>query len=626
MKYMGYKPVFKAISSIIFEFGTLVMPYQRLLSQWFFTLILVSLTLFVSVNSKAENFFDEIANKTQSGSQNQFLRVDQAFIFTSQLNDDLLELSWTIEPGYYLYQNQFELSSSDGSQLDLAMPQGSTYQDPYFGEVIIYRDSVSLSATIPAELSHQALSIRFQGCADAGLCYPPETLPIGLSSQQPNQNGLSPGPSVTDIIDSVDPSLPTQAPSTIAERSLIWNVLLFLVIGLGLAFTPCVFPMYPILSSVIAGQQQLSNRRAALLSFSFVQGMAITYTALGLIVASAGLQFQAALQQPLVLGAVALLFVLLSLSMFGVYNLQLPLKMRERLDRLSHQQQGNQVLSVGLMGALSGLIASPCTAAPISGILLYIAQTGDLWLGAIALYALSIGMGIPLFLLGWSGGRWLPKAGAWMVVVKNIFGFAMLSVAIFLLERFLSPVLTAALWGLLFIACYSYLFHQNRLSTFSWQQSLRYVVLTLALGASLLWAASPWINIGSQHQQAQQIHGQFIDVNTLDDLQNQLAIAKQQNTAVLVDFYADWCVACKDFENKTFPKEKVARKLQELVLIRVDVTKTNQQAIELLEHYQILGLPSLLLFSSAGDELTQARISGFMDAEAFYAHLVLNGL
>lgn len=571
------------------------------------------------------SLLDTLSQQTSSTNANDFLPVNEAFPFSYQVTADQLLLSWDIAPDYYLYQGQFRLEVN-GQAVDLALPPGKDYHDPYFGDVVIYRQPLDVAVPLSALGEATQATVTYQGCADAGLCYPPESqqllfaatasAPSGpASSSASNASSATSAPSATQ-------SEHEGFASRLESQALWLNIALFFAIGLGLAFTPCVFPMYPIITGLIAGQQRpLSTRKAASLSLTYVLGMAITYTALGLVVASAGLQFQAALQHPYVLSAIALLFVLLSLSMFGLYQLQLPASLQNRLNQLSNQQQGGQYWGVALMGAISGLVASPCTAAPISGVLLFVAQSGDLALGGMALFALSLGMGVPLLIVGTSSGRLLPKAGAWMEQVKIVFGILLLAVAVVMLERFVLPSVGRLLWLALIAGSISYYYHLNRLSTLSFAQSLRQLGLVTALGLSIAWASQPWW----QQAPAQQ-HGEFIQVSDLKQLEQQLAIAKQQNRPVMVDFYADWCVACKEFEQYTFSDPAVAAKLDTMVLLQADVTRTDAAAIELLNHYQVLGLPTLLLFADNGQELSQARVTGFMNAEAFNAHLTLNGL
>ncbi|MDO6686787.1 MULTISPECIES: protein-disulfide reductase DsbD [unclassified Agarivorans] len=600
------------------------------MAKRFFTVVLA---LCLSLPAHANNLLDQLPglNTGPSTNAHDFLPVDSAFAFNFVEQDKALHLSWQVAEEYYLYQAQF-IVEADGQSLDLSsrLPQGKLYNDAYFGEVMIYPHDVSFSLPLSEFNNANSITVAYQGCAEAGLCYPPETKSVFLS-----QSGSALTDSANSISDA-DNNSPAQSASTesvpisqqwvLAERltnSSIWlNTLLFFVLGIGLAFTPCVFPMYPILTGIIAGSgKQLSSKRAFSLSLAYVQGMAVTFTALGLVVASAGLQFQAALQHPVILGSLAILFVVLALSMFGVFNLQLPSNLQQKLNNLSNKQQAGSLTGAAIMGMISGLVASPCTAAPLSGVLIYVAQSGDIGLGALTLYSLSLGMGLPLLILGASSGRLLPKAGAWMNHVKTFFGVMLLAVAVLLLERFIPASAVHALWAVLVIGASAYYYHQNRLTVLSAWQTARQLILSAIMIVALLWAAQPWLSPPQAIKQ-----GEFIRVANLEEMQQQLALAAAQGKPALVDFYADWCTACKAFENETFHAPQVAAKLDNMVLIQADVTKTNATAIKLLGHYEVLGLPTILLFNHAGEELNQARVTGFMNAEAFKAHLILNGL
>ncbi|MGL4889551.1 MAG: protein-disulfide reductase DsbD, partial [Aeromonas veronii] len=353
----------------------------------------------------------------------------------------------------------------------------------------------------------------------------------------------------------------------------------------------------------------------------YVQGMAVTYTLLGLVVASAGLKFQAALQHPYVLIGLSAMFVLLALSMFGLYTLQLPSSLQTRLSGLSNRQQGGSVVGVAIMGMISGLVCSPCTTAPLSGALIYVAQSGDLWLGGAALYALSLGMGLPLLLLGTSGGKLLPKAGAWMDVIKQLFGFALLAVPILLLSRLWSDQVTTLAWlGWGLLLC-GYLYHHNQHQPHSVAKSVRGFVLLLAMisavvvGKDLLQPAPP----AAITADASQTAPRFIRVKTLDDLKVQLAAARGK--PVLLDLYADWCVACKEFEHKTFSDPAVRARFGQMVLLQADVTANDDADIELLNTLNVLGLPTLIFFDREGKELTGQRVTGFMGPIPFAKHL-----
>jgi thiol:disulfide interchange protein DsbD len=396
------------------------------------------------------------------------------------------------------------------------------------------------------------------------------------------------------------------------------SVAAFFALGLGLAFTPCVFPMYPILTGIIAGAgHRLSTRRAFLLSFVYVQGMAVTYTLLGLVVASAGLQFQAALQHPYVLIGLSVMFVLLALSMFGLYTLQLPSSLQTRLSGFSNRQQGGSVAGVAIMGMISGLVCSPCTTAPLSGALIYVAQSGDLWLGGAALYALSWA-GLPLLLLGTSGGKLLPRAGAWMDVIKQLFGFALLAVPILLLSRLLSDLVATLLWlGWGLVLC-GYLYHHNQHRAHSVGKSLGGFVLLLAMmGLVVVGKRSAAATRGANAAAQTQAPASFASRPWTISVQ----LAAARSKPVLLDLYADWCVACKEFEHKTFSDPDVQARFSEMVLLQADVTANDDADVDLLNGLNVLGLPTLIFFDRDGNEVNGQRVTGFMGPVEFLGQL-----
>jgi len=357
--------------------------------------------------------------------------------------------------------------------------------------------------------------------------------------------------------------------------------------------------------------------------------MAITYTLLGIVVALAGAQFQAMFQHPIILIALSVLFIFLALSMFGLFNLALPASWQNKLNNLSNKQKGGSIFGVVMMGVISGLVASPCTTAPLTGALLYISQTGDVVLGASALYALSLGMGLPLLILGSSGGKLLPKAGAWMNIIKNIFGLLLLAVPVFLLERFIPELASQALWALLVLgaAAYFYVTNQNSVNDkpkgFAFGLRSILIFLMMFVGANMLYQLiMPSDNQTSAGVNPQSQIQHFKQVTSLKELQAVVAKASSQEKTVMLDLYADWCIACKEFEKYTFPNVKVQHALANSVLLQIDLTDGNAATtIELMEHFNVFGLPSILFFDLQGNELSQQRITGFMAADEFSAHI-----
>ncbi|MFM4740960.1 protein-disulfide reductase DsbD [Aeromonas veronii] len=553
----------------------------------------------------------------EANAKPKFLQVDEAFQIESEQRGDQLQLTLHIADDYYLYRHSLRFKGNNLTFSEPTLPEGTEHEDDFFGKTQVYYQQVSIAVPLKEVGDGATLRVRYQGCTD-GLCYPPTDKLIDVAPLVTATTA-----STADTAQSVAPvSQQDQLAAALGNQGFWLSIVAFFALGLGLAFTPCVFPMYPILTGIIAGAgHRLSTGRAFLLSMVYVQGMAVTYTLLGLVVASAGLKFQAALQHPYVLIGLSVMFVLLALSMFGLYTLQLPSSLQTRLSGLSNRQQGGSVVGVAIMGMISGLVCSPCTTAPLSGALIYVAQSGDLWLGGAALYALSLGMGLPLLLLGTSGGKLLPKAGAWMDVIKQLFGFALLAVPILLLSRLWSDQVTTLAWlGWGLLLC-GYLYHHNQHQPHSVARSVRGFVLLLAMisavvvGKDLLQPTPPAAITADAGQTAPQ----FIRIKTQADLKVQLAAARGK--PVLLDLYADWCVACKEFEHKTFSDPAVRERFGQMVLLQADVTANDDADIELLNGLNVLGLPTLIFFDREGKELTGQRVTGFMGPIPFAKHL-----
>ncbi|ENM5766423.1 protein-disulfide reductase DsbD [Vibrio mimicus] len=567
-----------------------------------------------------------------ASSPNRFVPVDEAFPFNAFQQNNTLFIDWQVKEGYYLYQDRISISGENIQLGEYLLTEGEPYRDEFFGDVKIYTTPLSVPLQLNEYQNGAKVIVQYQGCAKAGFCYPPETRVIDITPFSASDSANTPDFNISTTLFDNTTTVDTTPSPTSAHDSLSdklaqnwWTPLLFLALGVGLAFTPCVLPMYPILTSIVLGGAQLTQRRALLLSVIYVQGMALTYTLLGLVVASAGLQFQAALQHPYVLIGLSVLFVALALSMFGLYSLQLPSSMQTWLNSLSNAQQGGSLPGVFAMGAISGLVCSPCTTAPLSGALLYVAQSGDLLTGAVALYALAIGMGIPLILVAVFGNKLLPKAGNWMERVKTLFGFVLLAAPIFLLERILPEFWSTLLWSVLGLAAFGWLYHvKNSLPFGGWKQSVIGIVAILGLLASAQPVLNHWYSPNQAAQRVNQV--QFTRIANLSELQNALADAKAQGKPVMLDFYADWCVACKEFEKYTFHAEQVETKLSNFVLLQADVTKNQPQDIELLKALNVLGLPTIEFWNAQGEAIPNARITGFMAAEPFIEHLAQHGL
>lgn len=549
-----------------------------------------------------------------------FLPVDEAFKFDFRQEDNVLVLSWEIAEGYYLYKKQFKTVVKDAALGEPQFPPSDQKEDEYFGLSEVFHHQVDIRYPILNADKDAVVKVSFQGCADAGLCYPATVKVVYLEAVK-GSNGEP-----TAVEDGNRSEQFELADLLSSDQSLAITLALFVLLGAGLALTPCVFPMYPILSGIILGQgKQVSTSKAFSLSFVYVQGMAITYSILGLIVASAGVQFQAALQHPAILITLIAVFVLLALVMFGLWELQLPSSWQEKLNSLSNQQKGGSYFGVFLMGAISGLVASPCTTAPLTGILLFVAQSGDLVLGFSALYALSIGMGIPLILFGITGGKLLPKAGNWMNVVKVTFGFMMLAVALLFVERMTENLWTNLAWAGLGLATFSYWQVMNQNTAVSFLKGVRSLLIFLGLFASALYGyQSLGLKTSTTSVQSNVVSGHDIDfvrVKDLQDFHTKLAEANAQGKSVMIDLYADWCVACKEFEKYTFPDPAVQKALSNTVLMQIDLTDNTPQSLEFQETFYVLGLPTILFFDPQGQEIAKGRVTGFMKADAFAAHL-----
>lgn len=556
------------------------------------------------------------------GQQTQFLPVDDAFRFDFEQKNDVVYVRWTIADEYYLYADKFQFVGDGLTIVSHEKPSATQIEDEFFGVSDVYFFETEIAVKVADVGDNALLKVRYQGCAKAGLCYQPtvKEVPvdvitkIDVSAVEPSQ--------ADDIATS---SIQNQLADKLNSESFFWVLVLFFGLGVGLAFTPCVFPMFPILSGIIAGQSNLTAKKGLWLSLVYVQGMALTYSLLGLVVASAGAQFQAALQHPAILATVSVIFIILAGAMFGWYNLQLPSSWTSKLTQVSNNQKSGNSLGVFVMGALSGLIASPCTTAPLTGALLYVAQTGDLFIGFITLYVLSLGMGLPLLLLGLSGGKLLPKAGNWMNLVKNTFGFILLFIPIILLERMVDSYWVFIATGVLVFALSAYIRNVYHQASGSASKASLWLVANLLFTSGLGLVAYPHLSFVTPAPVKQDEHEEiaFIKVVTIADIEREVAIAKANGQGVMLDLYADWCVACKEFEAFTFSDPEVQNKMNQLRLLQVDMTENSQEDINIMEKFQIFGLPTILLFNESGIELPNRRVTGFMDAEQFAQHLTV---
>ena len=570
-------------------------------------------------------FFIFTALSTQAGlfdKKSAFLPVDDAFQFSAAKSDNQenVIVKWSIAEGYYLYQekisvklNQAETSSFDVPTFSIS-PED--YNDPYFGLMKIFKKPVQaiFKASQPPLKAEDVIEIAYQGCTE-GFCYPPEVKEIKVADLPIVQ--------VTDTEKTSEKSTALSAQPKAEQDRLAeslfnskYAVFGFFLLGLGLAFTPCVLPMLPLLSAIVIGQNQRPNMwRAFALSFVYVQGMALTYTLLGLIVAAIGLPFQVALQHPYVMIGLSIIFVLLALSMFGVFTLQLPSSLQTKLSLLSQQQKAGAFGGVFLMGMIAGLVASPCTSAPLSGALLYVAQSGDLFTGAITLYLLALGMGVPLILITLFGNKILPKSGMWMETVKKLFGFVMLALPVFLISRILPDEWTLRLWAMLGTAFFIWFAFQMPKNGTGWLFRILFLVAAMISVKPL----QAWVWGESSAQSAVEnklvSHVEFKQVKSEAELQQ--ALAENNKSLVMLDLYADWCVACKEFEKETFSDPRVQKTFGDMLLLQVDMTKNSEENRALMTKYKVLGLPTILFFNQDGKEIEGSRVNGFMSPVEF---------
>ena len=542
--------------------------------------------------------------------QPDFLPANKAFEFSSEaLQSGETRLHWKIADTYYLYQKRFKFDGLDDAHKP-ALPQGLEHSDEFFGETQVYRDSVEL--LIPAGASGQ-VKVSWQGCADAGLCYPPQSQTLDLGGTAP----------VAAQGQAQDQSLA----ASLQQRSLGWSLLLFFGLGLLLAFTPCSLPMLPILAGLVVGSGASAGRGFAVAG-SYVISMALVYAGLGVLAALLGANLQALLQQPWLLGSFAALFVVLSLPMFGFFELQLPAALRDRLENAGRGRKGGSLLGAGILGALSGLLVGPCMTAPLAGALLYIAQSGNAVQGGLVLFVMGLGIGVPLLLLVTVGSRFLPKPGAWMNLMKGLFGFLFLGTALLLVRPVLDESLWLGLWGVLLILVACSLWQQAQ--TFLRARTLFNPLSLLAGlwgGLLLVGAAGGGSDLWQPLQvytaktvassSANTAHDAFITLKDPASLERELASAKEQGQWVLLDYYADWCVSCKVMEKQVFAKPQVMQALQGVRLLRLDVTADNVASRELLGRYQVPGPPSFIWIGPDAVERRAQRITGEVNAETF---------
>jgi len=565
----------------------------------------------------------------------EFLPVDEAFRPVLIARDgNTVEVAVQVTPGYYLYRDKISVSTdSTVAQLgQLELPEGELKVDEWFGEMQVYHDDVF--AILPvARGTPQAmdltLTVGYQGCADGGLCYPPQTRSLTVS--------LPPATAVSALKASspAPASEQDRLAQLISGSSIVLVIATFFGAGLLLAFTPCVLPMVPILSGIIAGEgDDVSPARGFSLALSYVMGMALVYTGAGIIAAAVGFQLQAVFNAPWVLTLFAGLFVILALGMFGLFELQMPSSIQSKIASVSGDQKSGTVIGAFVMGALSSLIVTACVAPPLVATLTVIGQTGDMLRGGIALFALSLGMGAPLLLVGASAGKLLPKAGPWMVAVRNAFGFMMLGLAIWMLSRILPGTVTLALWGVLVFMAGVFLGGLTTLNSdsngtaklgkgFGFIAVLYGIVMLLG---SLAGGENPLrplatINVGGGSSAVDEHELAFQRIKSVEDLDRAIASASQQGETAMLDFYADWCVSCKEMEAYTFTDPDVQQALSNTALLQADVTANDEIDQALLQRFGVFGPPTIIFFGADGLQRNGYEVVGYMKAADFATHV-----
>ncbi len=571
-------------------------------------------------SSSASSISEALAGKPDN--KDDFLEPDQAFQLSINVSDmETLQADFKVAPGHYLYKDRISFTLADGTKLAATLPQGEIKQDPTFGETEVYHHPFQVSISLKhAGASSISLQAIYQGCSEKGLCYAPIKKNFDIA--------LSPGNSKTDVPSTDDPI------KQVLASGKLWLIAAgFFGFGLLLAFTPCVFPMLPILSGIIVGQDQHPSRAHAFyLSLAYTLGMAVAYSLAGIAAGLSGHLISNALQNAWALGLGAVLFVVLALSMFDVYELRLPSALETRVAETTNRIKGGKFIGVFAMGALSALLVSPCVAAPLAGALLYIGQTHDVWLGGIALFAMAMGMGMPLLALGLSAGTLLPKAGAWMTTVRNFFGIVMLGMSIWLVSPVIPAAVSMTLWAALLIGVAIFLSALDSLPHHaSNMQRLGKAIGMIALlaGAAILIGAlagnrDPLQPLaGLWNKTAQNQHAlPFTRIKNLAELE--AAIQKESTSAnprhVMLDFYADWCVACKEYEQTTFTDPRVQKALGKVVLLQADVTANSDDDHALLTRFGLYGPPGILFFDRKGQEIT-TKIVGYQPADQFLVSL-----
>ena len=605
--------------------------------------LLLTFSLSPSLPASADESFNLL--DSLGGGQDDILDPDDAFQISTDSQPGQFKVNWIIAEGHYLYREKMKITTDDAavSSKPLIMPAGDAKDDPIFNKTLYVFHNFA-DATLPYQYSEDGdkdvtFKVKYQGCSEiSGICYPPQTKKFTVKLS-PISAAMAASIEASSSESTDEQLISEQDEITNALRSgNTWlTLLIFFGAGLLLAFTPCVFPMIPILSGIIVGQgEDITTRKAFYLSLVYVLAMAMTYTIVGILVGLSGENIQAWFQNPWIIGSFAAIFVALSFSMFGFYELQMPASIQSKLTNISNNQQSGNIIGVAIMGFLSALIVGPCVTAPLVGALIYIAETGDAVLGGMALFSLSMGMGAPLLVIGASAGKFLPKAGAWMDAVKAVFGVLLLGLAIWLLERVAPVWSTMTLWAALIIvsAIYMGAIDSIKEGSSGWKKLWKglgllllvygiIMMIGLASGNRNMFQPLKGLNVGSSISGAavQAEHLNFIQVKGVDGLNAELAKAKAAGKTVMLDFYADWCVSCKEMETFTFSDHAVQAALAGVVLLQADVTPNDDKDTELYKHFGIIGPPSIMFFDTDGIERKNYRVVGYMAADKFSSHV-----
>lgn len=569
--------------------------------------------------------------------------AEQAFQFSATAKDYQTIIGiWDIKPGYYLYRDRihfFPLNPQhDRLGQPLWPPADAEKNYPDFGPLAVYTGHLEIPVPILGNGNNTILiKVHYQGCSEAGFCYPPvtKTVQINLAG-----NYLQPTLPVTiDVAPNLDTprniQILTTAPTQnkisqlLTQHNIVAILIGFFIFGLLLSLTPCVLPMIPILSSIIVGQSQVKHPRAFGLSCAYVLGMAITYAIAGIIFGYLGGTVQAAFQKPWIIVLFSIIFILMALSLFGFFTLQLPKKLQNALYLVSNRQRSGTYIGAAVMGCLATLILSPCVTPPLVGVLSYISQSGNAALGGVSLFVMGIGMGVPLLIIGAFSAKLLPNAGPWMNKIKNFLGVLMLAIAIWMLARILPGLVTMILWAIFVIGVGISIGALTTAKTVGAVIKKIIGLLLFIYGIVLIIGAisgstDPWrpLNLLT-HQGSNPTHAtlHFITVKTVDDVKQQLQLAKSQHQAVMLDFYADWCISCKQMDQFTFSNHQVQQALSKFRLLRADVTANDSEDQSLMRAFQVVAPPTLLFFNTQGEEVAPARIVGEMSATQLLKHL-----